>query len=261
MTHNKKCFVLFFSLIFAVILLKPCNAAGNREQQSVTEHKPAVNGLVFIGVSPRLLNRAESIQTALIDAARKLSFFYSVSAFSENIQHTGMTAMDINIDSSYQLKYDNDLDKYLELLEYNIDNDIFENNNAFFIITRVSSVISIPAFRGHSISQTRPYWIDAPPSQIGGFTAGVGFSSRFISHRDTVVRSYEKAVISIIEKMEIHVHGDHLLYQNTDDYGLKTYSLGGSSTSGILENFYVIESWTDPSSLSVWTLAIASDAR
>jgi hypothetical protein len=277
MMNNKKCFTpgitlreaLFVSFAFAVILsASPCYAAGNSERQNAGEtpsipeynHSPepaAANELIFIGVSPRFLNRSESIRTALNDAARKLSFYYYVSASSESLQHAGAYVFDVSIDSDYRLQYDNELDKYLKLLDYNLDNDISENNNTVFITARIASNVSMPAFRGHSASQTRPYWIDTPPSQIGGFTAGVGFSARLISHSDTIVRSYEKAVISIIENMEVHVHGDYLLYQNTGVFGFEAQSSGGSKASGALENFYVIESWTDPASLSVWTLAVA----
>jgi len=279
MTYCQKCLGYLVSFIFAVSLFSvPCYANGNRQQQSTPETPPVKtsalaeavndnqrpqvtgvtqNNLVIIGVSSRFSDREESIKNALNDAARKLSFFYSVSGSSGSIQYIGAAALDVNFSSDYNLQYDNELDKYIELLDYNPDNDIFEYNNAFFITTRAAANVSVPAFRGYSISQTRPEWVEAPPSQIGGFTAGIGFSGRLYSHRDTVVMSYEKAVISIIENMGISVNGEHFLYQSADAFGFEAQSSGGSSSYGTLENFYVIETWTDPSSLSVWTLAVA----
>jgi len=263
--HNKKCFAFLFTLISAFVLFAgSCYSTGNREQQSKIHgsgtddnNSSSVQDLVFIGVSARLSSHNESIRNALNDAARKLSFFQSVSASSEKFQSIGASDWNVSFDSGYSLQYDDDLDKYLDLLEYDLDIDLFENNNAVFITAKVASNISMPVFRGHSISKIRPYWVDTPPSQIGGFAAGVGFSGRLYSYSDTVVRSYEKAVISIIENTDIFVSSEQWLYQTDDFLGFDAQSTGGTSAYGTLENFYVIESWTDEANMNVWTLAVA----
>jgi hypothetical protein len=90
----------------------------------------------------------------------------------------------------YRLEYDDDLEKYIDSLEYDPQNDVFELNNAVFLITRTKSGISMPAFRGHFLGGEPPRWIYEPPSQIGGFSAGVGYAGRYLAHRDTVVKSY-----------------------------------------------------------------------
>ncbi|MCL2214296.1 MAG: hypothetical protein FWC06_03700 [Treponema sp.] len=270
--HNKKCSAFLFSLVFAVVLFTvSCYSAGNGKQQSSRDN-PSVtdkptdysqlalhNNLVIIGAAPRYLNRDDSVKAALNDAARKLSFFYSVSGSSESLQRIGSTSLDVEFGSSYQLQFDSNLDNYLEMLEYDVKNDVFESNNAVFITTRVTSDILMPAFRGNSASGTRPGWIDSPPSHISGFITGVGLSGRLVSHCDTVVRSYEKAVIAIIESISVSIHNEHMLNQDNSVFGFEAQSSGGSRASGILENFYVIETWTDPSSLSVWTLAVARE--
>ena len=165
--------------------------------------------------------------------------------------------MDVFIHSDYQLFYDNDPEKYLENLEYNPIIDIIENNNAVFVITRFDAGVTMPSFRGHSFSAERPYWVNTPPSEIEGFITGVGYSGRLSSHRDMVVRSYERAVISIIRHYESVLQGEHQIYQDTGVFGFESSFSGETRFQGALENFYVVESWTDLSNLSVWTLAVA----
>ena len=253
---------MIFTLVFAVSFAF-LSCASLQQQNTSVSHSPeqaaypAGSGLVFIGVSPRYSSRDESIKNALNDAARRLSFFYSVTGYSASRQHVGATNLDIYFNFDYHLSYDDDLDKYLEMLKYNLSTDIFESNNAVFITTNVPSDISMPVFRGHSAARARPEWINSPPSQIDGRFAGVGFSTRYSSHSDTVKKSYENAVIAIIESMEVSVRGSHYLFQDGSFFGFEAASSGGSRASGTLENFYVIESWTDTTNLSVWTLAVA----
>ena len=217
------------------------------------------DSLLFIGVSGRRTNKEEAVRLALEDAARRLSFFHLVSAQSVKRDHRGSGAMDVRIESEYQLQYDDELEKFLETLEYNPATDIFENNNAVFVIARTASCVSMPSALGHSFGNRRPSWISSPPAEIDGFITGVGFSGRLSSHRDTIVRSYERAVVSIIENMETHVNGEQEYYQDTTSaFGFSLSSSGEISASGTIKNFYVIESWTDPDNLSVWTLAVAS---
>jgi hypothetical protein len=159
-------------------------------QNNLSGRKPVPRGgLVFVGVSGKLSKREDSVKAAVEDAARRLSFFYSVSGYSFKRERIGNEALDFNID---------------------------------------------------------------------GFVSGVGFSGRLSSHRDTVVKSYERAVIAIIENMGSRVGGEHHTYQNTHSaFGFEMVSSNETSASGTLKNFYIIESWTDPANLSVWTLAVA----
>jgi hypothetical protein len=269
--RDVKSYNIFFSLMFAVILFAvPCYGNGNREQQDsiqigesntviqLNQRAGCQSGLIFIGVSPRLTNRDEAVNIAIRDAARKYSFFNSVSSCFVNRDNVGAGVFDIFIDSDYMLQYDNELDKFIEKLEYDLTKDVFENNNAVFVVTRINSAGNMPLFNGYSFTSSRPYWIDSPPSEIDGFIAGVGYSGRLSSHRDTVVRSYERAVIAIIQNIESLISREQLINQNNfSTFGFEVSSLGESRAYGTLENFYIIESWTNPVDLSVWTLALA----
>jgi len=251
-------FCYSFLLVCAIILyiITPCYGIGRDEQniaQTITIQS-LNSDLMFIGVSERFSNRDDSIRFALEDAARKLSFFYSVSGESITRENIGSGILDFKIDIEYQLIYDKELDKFLQQLEYDPVTDVFENNNAVFVVTRVLSDVNMPHARGHSFARERPYWIDSPPI-INDFIVGVGFAPRYLYHSDTIIKSYEDAVLAIIENINIHIRGENINYQN--DFFIDHISTSTTIARGTLKNFYIIETWTDPASLSVWTLAVA----
>jgi hypothetical protein len=254
-------------LICAFILLPvlPASGAGKTERENVRKPEdlapePVLRpGLVFTGVAGKLSNKDDSIQAALRDAARRLSFFYSVSGTALKREHIGAEILDYQVESEYQLQYDEDLNKFLDMLEFDPARDVFENNNAVFVVTRMPSELAMPAVRGHSLVRERPAWVETPPPMIDGFIAGVGFSTRFSSHKDTVIASYEDAVMEIIENIKSVVHGELTGYQDSySAFGTEVTTDNTLTSRGTLRHFYVVESWTDPVNLSVWTLAVTS---
>ena len=263
------CLMFLLPLACAVVLCAaPCYGSGKIEppdavQADAPASQPvqrfgANNGLEFIGVAGRLSDRNASINAALRDAARRLSFFYSVSGCAEKRERIGDKILDYEVSADYCLQYDDDLDKFLDELEFDPVTGVHESNNAVFVITRWKKNVPMPPSGGYTSGKERPWWANSPPSELGGFAAGVGFSSRFDSHKDTVIASYEKAVIAIIANSGSVVRGEHSSYQNTGsvfDFSARTGAVVVSG--GTLKHFYVIESWTDPANLSVWTLAVA----
>ena len=264
----------FLPVCAALVFAVPSYGFGKKEQgvQAGSSQSAAVqerqsepgfgmgDGLVFIGVSNRRSNRDEAIQIALEDAARRLSFFDSVWARSVSRDYRGGRALDVSIGSEYVLEYERDLGRYIEELEFDPETDVFENNNAVFVVARKAGGSPMPSARGHSFGNRRPAWVDSPPLEIGGYPAGVGFAVRHADHRDTIIKSYERATVNIIESMAVQISGGQEHFQGTNSVFDFTMSAAGEITaSGTLTNFYIIESWTDPANLSVWTLAVARD--
>jgi len=250
-----------FSLLISIFFLNAalCYGGGISDQNNrrTGNSQSSKNSLMFIGVSEIQSNRDVAIQAALVDAARKYSFFTAVSGVVISRDIIGSRTQNFRMETDYRLQYDKDLDKFLEQLNFDPVKDIFEYDNAIFVVTRANSSIIMPFSYGHSFGRERPYWIDLPPAEIDGFTVGVGFSSRYSCHSDAVISSYEDAVLAIIENMEISVIGEHINYNNSIS-GYNNISTSISFARGTLKNFYVIETWTDPVTLSVWTLAVAS---
>jgi hypothetical protein len=214
--------------------------------------------LVFTGVSGRFSNRNDSIQAALRDAARRLSFFHSVKGEVRTQELIGTGAFDYSREAERSLSYDEDLEQYLDQLQFDPERDVFESNNAVFVVARVSAGPPMPSPTGHSAKRERPAWVESPPGTIGGFIAGVGFAGRHSSHKDTVIASYENAAFALIENISTTVNDQREIYQNSSsafDFDMNSSSTVESRAA--LKNFYIIESWTDPANLSVWTLAVA----
>jgi hypothetical protein len=266
---------VFFSLfcVFSLFAVFPVSSAGkaarentrNSDPQQAPVHNqapqqdlPLGKVLVFTGVAGRLSNRDAAVQAALRDAARRLSFFHSVTSDSRRQEHIGGKALDYRVESEYQLIYDDDLDKFLDMLEFDPAQDVFENNNAVFVVTRMSSEIAMPNSGGYSAGKERPAWIDIPPSEISGFTSGVGYASRLSSHKDTVIASYEDAVLEIIYNTKSVIKGETAGFENSySAFGAEVTTDYTMASQGTLSHFYIVETWTDPANLGVWTLAVA----
>jgi hypothetical protein len=256
--------------LFSLSAVLPASAAATWENtrngdppqapiQAPQQDRPPEKVLIFTGAAARLSNKDEAVQAALRDAARRLSFFHSVSGYSRRREHIGGKTLDYRAESEYQLIYDEDLDKFLAMLEFDPARDVFENNGAVFVVARAPSEIAVPNFRGYSAGMERPPWIDAPPSEINGFTVGVGYAPRLSSHKDTVTASYENAVVEIIYNTKTVIKGETIGFADTySAFGNGAAADYTTASHGTLYHFYIIETWTDPADLGVWTLAAAS---
>jgi hypothetical protein len=267
---------VLFSLfcVFSLFAVLPVSSAGKAARENAPNSDPRQTPiqnqapeqeilpgkiLIFTGVAGRLSHKEEAIQAALRDAARRLSFFHSVSSNARRQEHIGGKTLDYRVASEYQLIYDEDLDKFLDMLEFDPARDVFENNNAVFVVTRISSEIAMPNSGGYSAGRERPAWIDMPPSEINGFIAGVGYASRFSSHKDTVIASYEDAVVEIIYNTKSVIKGETASFENSySAFGTEVAADYTMASRGTLYHFYIVETWTDPANLGVWTLAVAN---
>jgi hypothetical protein len=85
----------------------------------------------------------------------------------------------------------------------------------------------------------------------------VGYANRQQYHRDTVNKSFEAAIFSIIQELSATVQN-----RTENRQGPGAYAYGSSSehtirAQGALSGFYVLDTWLDSSNMTVYTLAIA----
>jgi hypothetical protein len=78
------------------------------------------------------------------------------------------------------------------------------------------------------------------------YLSAVGVSGAYLSHSDTVRASYREAMLSLIRAFTTI----HVIETNEGTFLLAT-------ASGTLTGFFVLDTWTDPKTKSVHTLAIA----
>jgi hypothetical protein len=214
--------------------------------------------LIFYGVSDVFSNKETSIQLALEDAARKLAIYNSVKGQFNSYLSIGARFFDYKSETEASIDFDPDYKRYVDNLIFDPETDVHSGNNAIFVYARYvpSSPVQINYPVSLSGGNTMPAWTLDPP-EIPGYIAGVGHAARRGSHKNTVNSSYESAIYAILKNISTDIKGQATSSQKTGSLSYSSSSSNTVSASGELKGFYVLDFWVDPSTLAVWTLAIA----
>jgi hypothetical protein len=135
---------------------------------------------------------------------------------------------------------------------------VYESDDTIFVRTRyVGDGLTID--HRSSPPQEKPVWISMPPRNFTGFVAGVGYANRHKYLKDAIIKSYEAAVYAIVRNTANTVGGNVDAYKDTANAlnSANVHTAYRVSSSAVLRGFYVLETWIDPSNMSVWTLAVA----
>ena len=259
---------LLLILFLPVSLLTGCKSPPPVPQSSSEDEalkkfmdtSPREGKLVFLGVAGIRSRRQESIDLALEDAARRVAVFHEVEGEFSTLSNRGGRLLDYRAETNASLNYDGAYKNYLESLEFDQDTDVLESENAVFIRARYPGSLAIdfpPSIQG---PDGKPFWIETPPAMIGDYTVGVGYAGRRNAHRDTVTASYENAVFSIIRNLSAVAWVQSFDYRGVGFLAIASGSVQRLDASACLNEFYVLDTWTDPADKSVWTLAIAKEA-
>ncbi|GHV17719.1 hypothetical protein FACS189493_5850 [Spirochaetia bacterium] len=216
------------------------------------------NGLIFIGSAGMRSNRDESIEAAILDIARKIAIFNRVEGQFVSHNKTGFGLFNNSPDTQTSLNFNEDYQDFTENLEYDPDRDVIQIENTLFVRARFNSpgTITIP-YRLPPRSGGRPGWIDNPPKELPGYLVGIGFAGRRSSHRDAVNASFEAAIFSIIKAVSSQVSAELVINHGNSLFDYAVIDENTISARGVLNGFYVLDTWIDTSTMSVWTLAIA----
>jgi hypothetical protein len=273
---RKKFFLPAFFFFFCFCLLscgtsapadKPVlPAAGFDESPGFHENNfwnavPLNDELIFHGAAGILSDREESIRLALEDAARKLAVFHTVEGQFHAYTNIGAGALDYRSDIQTSLSYDQDYLHYVEELDFDPGRDVLQRGNALFVRARYRppAPVSIPYTPLPPGGNGKPGWIDNPPF-VSGYTVGIGYAGRRSSPGDTVNQSFENAVFSIIKNTSTLVSERAESFQGEGAYDFSATNSSTLLARGILRGFYALETWTDPQTQGVWTLALAREA-
>jgi len=216
---------------------------------------PEPGRLIFLGVAGRQSTRERELNIAKEDAARKASMYHWVYGTLVEWQYIGSGFLDYDIGSASWLVYDEQLELYMDKLQFDPDKDLTRDHNGVTYI-RFSYPANYPGNISYWIGKNpdgSPEWTTRPPNSINGFIAGVGRSGRQERFINTVRRSYEAAVISIVSKVSTSIETTDTVLQSQTESQIRRQS------SAILSNFLILEIWTDPETGAVWTLAIAQE--
>jgi hypothetical protein len=216
--------------------------------------------LVFIGGASLRSNREESVNLALQDIARKVSIFNAVEGEFVSYNKIGSSFFDYASSVRSSLFFNEDYLGFVEDLDYDPEADVMQIGNSIFVRARLRGPAAVqvrPQGSRSADGNSRPGWIDNPPADISGYHVGIGYAGRRGLHRDTVNASFEAAIFSIIREMSSQVSAGAVNYQGSGSFDYRSAHDTAISARGKLNSFYVLDTWMDPSNMSVWTLAIA----
>lgn len=221
---------------------------------------PLDNELVFIGAAGFHLDQDAALRLALEDAARKAALFHAVRGRSLREEYTGSGFLDYRYESASVLDFNQDYRAYIEQLRFDPERDVRMDRWSVFVRARFTAPYEFKVSYERSAGTGKPRWVSFPPVEISGFLAGVGFANPRLVHKDTVIASYENAILSIIDRVSNTMH---IEWVNSGDSGSFTPSSIRSSSlsSASLEGFYVLDVWVEPETRAVWTLAIAREGK
>ena len=214
---------------------------------------PEPGNLIILGVAGRQTTRERELNIAKEDAARKASMYHWVYGTSVEWQYIGPGFFDYDVGSASWLDYDEQLEAYMNRLQFDPDKDLARDRDGVTYI-RFSYPANFPGTINHRSVENpdgSPEWTTRPPDSINGFITGVGRSGRQERFSNTVRRSYEAAVISIVSKVSTSMETSDTSIQRQTESQIRRQS------SATLSNFLVLEIWVDPQTGAVWTLAIA----
>ena len=243
-----------------VFILSLCACAISPPAVAPASHMitlPGQNSLVILGVSARQSSRANEVAIAKETAARKASMFHRVFATKTERQYIGVGFFDYIQDSYSLVEYDEQLEKYMERLNFDEDKDVFRDANGNVFI-RFTYPVSFPGRIEYNFERDysgRPGWVSRPPVEISGFIAGVGRSGRLDRFADTVTQSYEAAAIAIASRMSTTMSTEDTAHQNQGTLNIDRKS------EAVISNFLVLETWEEPQTRAIFTLAIAGTAN
>jgi len=209
--------------------------------------------IVVIGVSSRLVRRADEILAAKNDAARKIAMFYGISGTVESFHRAGAGFFDFIAKSRINLEPAiADYTRFIERLTFNPEYDVIEFPGGTLIRFTYSAEVARLNFTNTLDTNGRPAWIDNRnlPS-VDAYMVAVGFSQNQVWLRDTVIRSTQAAAAALLkmtgtltETETVVLNGQAVTYIH-------------SRSEGRFRNFRIIGLWIDPENMSVYTLGIA----
>lgn len=249
---NRLAFSVAFSVIFSL-----CVFAQEQNLNRWTT-MPEQGGLVVIGVSGRMSRLEASIENARADAARRVAMHSGIQAEIEHTLGEGAGFFDHFRGSAINIDFDRQAAKYRDALIFDPDRDVFIRDNA--VIVRFTFPGVSPGAINFDSGQNpdgSPRWTRQTPREIAGFYAGVGFAGRRQRLADTMERSAEAAVVSIVSGIASSITAS----AGEQSSAHNRVSFIQQRSAGRLSQFTILETWIDPVSGAVWTLAIARRAE
>jgi hypothetical protein len=209
--------------------------------------------LVVIGVSGRMRREEREIDSALDDAARQIALYRGLKGKATTVLETGGGYRNFYLAIKTKLKplYESDYAAYREALRYDREKDLVRTDNAVFIRCVYDAPGLSPFDYDCGTVNGKPAWLRGPVA-IPGYSSAVGFAKNHRRLAETIARSRESAAIALMASLSSHIETIVV------DHANRRAAVATRETiEGELFNFMILETWIDPETGSVWTLAAA----
>jgi hypothetical protein len=213
---------------------------------------PPENGvLVVIGVASRRRSRTEELEAALDDAARKVACYMGITGKVIRERRASGSFFGFSAAVQTDIVFDTGYGKYREALVYDEAKDILRAVDAVFVRCAYPAPEMNPIQYTPAITDGTPEWVHSPPQEISGFLVGVGFAGKQRWFSETITKAYENAIAALLSRVSTT-----MTVRDTDEAGRGAVSEIVEVAEGVLSDFLVLETWIDPKTQSVWTLAV-----
>ena len=255
--------MLIISILISVFFFNGCVSTENsassqlaRTSEDISRDSfwitmPASETLTIIGVSGPQSRERYIAEVAREHAARNVSLFHRIEASFVNMHRTGTSIFDYDNIFEQTIIFDENLEPFMERLDFDPDKDIIRIGNTTFIRFTYPAVFpGTINFYSRRNPNGSPVWSTNPPV-IDGYLVGVGHARRQIRTRDTFIRSSESAIAALVSQVST------IITSREVDVNSITSIVSTHESRGVLTSFLVLDIWFDPATQDVWTLAVA----
>ncbi|MDR1128943.1 MAG: hypothetical protein LBL20_06495 [Treponema sp.] len=244
------------ALLLAALIVSSC--AGSLPITAASEtgrfsSGPGDGTLVVIGVSGRMRREEREIDSALDDAARQIALYQGLKGKATTVLETGGGYRNFYLAIKTKVKplYESDYAAYRAALRYDREKDLVRTGNAVFIRCAYDMPgLSSLGYNDETVNG-KPAWLRGPIT-IPGYSSAVGFAKKHRRLAETIARSRESAAIALMAGLSSHIE------TIVADHANRRAAVTTRETiEGELINFMILETWIDPETGSVWTLAAA----
>jgi hypothetical protein len=241
-------FIIFAS--FAFIAAQDTSFSGN---YWIT--KPDNGYIVITGVSNTQSRKDKAVELALDDAAKRIALYYGIRGIVTNVIDAGIHPFDFTAFTNFEFDYDRDYQKYIDALIFDPEKDVFTTSGAVIVRVKYKPNIVPNIHYNSGFSDGKPLWTSKPPAAINGYIAGVGYANAHKEIKDTIEKSYQNAAAAIITNISSKISSSEIIVTgNTITTHTSTVL---QISEGEMSEFLILETWIDPETKAVWTLAVA----
>jgi hypothetical protein len=249
------------ALLLCAVVFSSCAGSAPRQTIPWTDSGagylisgPEEGTLAVIGVSGRMRTPEREIDNALDDAARQIALYHGLKGRAITVLETGSGYHDFYLaaESEFEPLDKGGYAKYREVLRFDRGKDLVRTGKAVFIRCVYDVPGLLPVEHGYGIENGEPAWLSGGLIEIPGYIAAVGFAKNQRYLHETIAISRESAAAALMTRVSSLIETG-VADRTNQGAAVVTREL----IEGELLNFMVLETWIDPKTGSVWTLAAA----